>query len=237
MSLQRNKTHANLGAEVKKHLVSLGLDTPMVPNYWESLAQEADEAKKTVQDEIQESFRHIMELMGLDLSDDSLEETPKRVAKMFLHETFWGLDWNNFPKVTVVSNKMKYDEMVIERNITVSSTCEHHFLPILGKAHIAYIPKEKVPGLSKLNRIVEFFSRRPQIQERLTAQIHATLCHILETDDVAVIIEAEHLCVKTRGVEDPCSDTVTSKISGVFKTVPRAKEEMLMLIAGQRGNS
>ncbi len=230
MSLQPNKTHAKQGHEVAEHLASLDLDTPMVPDYWSNLAQEADEAKRTVQTEIEESFRHIMTLLGLDMSDDSLEETPKRVAKMFLYETFWGLDWNNFPKVTVVSNKMKYDEMVIERDITVSSTCEHHFLPILGRAHIAYIPGQKVPGLSKLNRIVEFFSRRPQIQERLTAQIHAALCYILETDDVAVIIEAEHMCVKTRGVEDPCSDTVTSKISGVFKHTPRAKEEMLAFI-------
>lgn len=234
MSLQTHKTHAGLGAEVKKHLVSLGLETPMQPDYWENLAQESDEAKRTVRLEIEASFRHIMLALGLDLSDDSLEETPKRVAKMLLYETFWGLDWNNFPKVTVVSNKMNYDEMVIERDISVSSTCEHHFLPILGKAHIAYIPNEKVPGLSKLNRIVEFFSRRPQIQERLTAQIHATLCHILQTEDVAVIIEAEHMCVKTRGVEDPCSDTVTSKISGVFKRNPKAKEEMLLFVTGQR---
>lgn len=234
MSLQTHKTHAGLGAEIKKHLVSLGLETPMQPDYWENLAQEADEAKKTVRLEIEASFRHIMQSLGLDLTDDSLEETPKRVAKMFMYETFWGLDWNNFPKVTVVSNKMNYDEMVIERDISVSSTCEHHFLPILGKAHIAYIPNEKVPGLSKLNRIVEFFSRRPQIQERLTAQIHATLCHILQTEDVAVIIEAEHMCVKTRGVEDPCSDTVTSKISGVFKKNPKAKEEMLLFVTGQR---
>jgi GTP cyclohydrolase I len=163
-------------------------------------------------------------------------DTPARVAKMFLNELYWGLDYDNFPKATVVENKMQVDEMVLERYVTVNSTCEHHLLPIIGHAHVAYIAKDKVLGLSKINRIVEFFSRRPQIQERLTSQICETLMCLLDTDDVAVIIEAEHMCVKTRGVEDACSDTVTSKMSGVFKNPDRSsKAEFLAMIALRGG--
>jgi GTP cyclohydrolase I len=149
---------------------------------------------------------------------------------MWKNELFWGLDYNNFPKATVVENKMRYDEMVLERNITVQSMCEHHLLPILGGAHVAYIPKHKVLGLSKLNRIVDFFCRRPQIQERLTAQIFHTLTYLLETEDVAVCIAAEHLCVKIRGVEDSCSDTVTSQLGGVFKSRDMPRQEFFSLI-------
>lgn len=224
------KTDRVLGEEVRKILVSKGIDTPSRPNYWASLAQDSTDGKENVRQELEASFKHVMQLMGLDMTDDSLEDTPKRLSKMWLFEIFSGLDWANFPKITLVQNKMMCDEMVIERNIRVHSTCEHHLLPILGMAHVAYIPGKKVPGLSKLNRVVEFYSRRPQIQERLTAQIHATLCHVLETDDVAIVIEAEHLCVKTRGVEDPCSDTVTSKLSGSFKSDPKVRAEFMSLI-------
>ncbi len=227
--IDTKKTDPELGESVRKVLAAKGIDTPSVQNYWQSLAQDSREGKENVRQELEASFLHIMQLMGLDMTDDSLEETPKRLSKMFLFELFAGLDWANFPKMTLVQNKMSCDEMVIERNIRVHSTCEHHLLPIMGFAHVAYIPYEKVPGLSKLNRVVEFFSRRPQIQERLTAQIHATLCHVLDTENVAIIIEAEHLCVKTRGVEDPCSDTVTSKLSGVFKSDPKVRAEFISL--------
>lgn len=229
MSLQRNKSDKHLGEQVRQALVDAGLETPVIENYWQTLANEKKDARDTVRQEIEAAFSQIMTVLGLDLKDDSLQETPKRVAKMLLSETLWGLDWDNFPKSTVVDNKMKYDEMVVERNIRVLSMCEHHFLPIIGVAHVAYIPGDKVLGLSKLNRIVEFFSRRPQIQERLTAQIQLALREILGTNDVAVVIEAEHMCVKTRGVEDPCSDTVTSKLGGVFKT-PTSKAEFMAII-------
>jgi len=228
--IDTKKTDPELGEAVHRILVAKGIDTPSRSNYWQGLAQDSDDGKENVRQELEASFQHIMQLMGLNMTDDSLEDTPKRLSKMWLFEIFAGLDWANFPKMTLVQNKMSCDEMVIERNIRVASTCEHHLLPILGMAHVAYIPDKKVPGLSKLNRVVEFFSRRPQIQERLTAQIHATLCHVLDTDDVAIVIEAEHLCVKTRGVEDPCSDTVTSKLSGSFRSDPKVRSEFMSLI-------
>ena len=200
------------------HLVNLGIETPYTQ-------------KNIDQDRIKRLFSQIMEEIGIDLSDDSMAETPHRLAKLYsTQEYFAGLDYSLFPKATVVDNKMGYDEMVLERNITVNSLCEHHWLPVLGYAHVAYVPKKKVLGLSKLNRIVEFFSRRPQIQERLTAQIAETLKFLLETDDVAVCIDAEHMCVKTRGVEDSCSDTVTSKLGGGFKTVLAMRQEFFSLI-------
>lgn len=200
-----NKSDNALGEAVRTMLINNGIETPMAGS------------SRMAEPGIESHVASIMSLLGLDLEDDSLRETPKRVAKMFANELFWGLDYRNFPKATTVENKMAYDQMVLERNITVQSTCEHHLLPILGHAHIAYIPNKKVLGLSKLNRIVEFFSRRPQIQERLTSQIAATLSYLLETVDVAVFIEAEHMCVKTRGVEDGCSDTATSSLRGVFR--------------------
>jgi len=145
-----------------------------------------------------------------------LRETPRRVAKMFMYEIFGGLDYVNFPKITTIGNKMNYDSMLLERHIRVTSICEHHFVPIVGEAFVAYIPREKVIGLSKINRIVEFFCRRPQVQERLTEQIHAALCFILDTENVAVVLKAQHLCVQLRGVEDMQSDTITSRLGGVF---------------------
>lgn len=165
---------------------------------------------------IEDLFSEIMNTLGLDLADDSLKETPHRVAKMYVDEVFYGLQAENFPRITVVENKFDYDHPVIEVNIVTNSHCEHHFVPIIGKTHIAYIPNKKVLGLSKLNRIVDYFAKRPQIQERLTLQVHQALVHILETQNVAVVTDAMHACVKTRGIKDVTSMTRTSKLSGVF---------------------
>ncbi|MFM2207178.1 MAG: hypothetical protein RL213_1153 [Bacteroidota bacterium] len=165
---------------------------------------------------IQEKFRDILDILGMDLEDESLRGTPKRVAKMFVEETFRGLNPANKPTPTLFDNTYKYNQMLVERNITVNSTCEHHFVPILGKAHIAYISSGKVIGLSKLNRIVDYYSRRPQVQERLTVQIAEELKNMLDTRDVAVIIDAEHLCVRSRGIKDTHSSTVTSSFHGKF---------------------
>jgi GTP cyclohydrolase I len=166
---------------------------------------------------IAEKFAEIMEIMGLDLKDDSLSGTPERVAKMYIHETFQGLNPLNKPDITLFENNYAYGEMLVERNITLHSTCEHHFVPILGVCHVAYFATGKVVGLSKLNRIVKYYAKRPQVQERLTEQIAAELKRSLQTEDVAVYIDAEHLCVKTRGIEDCASSTVTSHYSGRFK--------------------
>ena len=193
-------TDEKLGLEVQKHLYELGIETP---------------------------FRDIMQVLGLDLTDDSLQDTPTRMAKMFVNEIFEGLDYKNFPKCTNVNNKFHADEMIIEGGIDVSSVCEHHFQNIEGVAKVAYIPKDKVLGLSKLNRIVRFFSKRPQIQERLTLQIQAALCFILETDDVAVEIRAVHHCVKARGIEDKNCWTTTRKVGGAFKTEDSTRNEFL----------
>jgi len=201
-------TDKNLGEEIQKHLISLGIETPFKADVY------TKEEQMTV---IDDSFKNIMQVMGLDLLDDSLKDTPSRVAKMFSKEIFEGLDYANFPKCTNVDNKFKADEMVIEGGIDVSSVCEHHFQNIEGTAKIAYIPKNKVLGLSKLNRIVRFFSKRPQIQERLTLQIQAALVYILETEDVAVEIRAVHHCVKARGIEDKNCFTTTRKVGGAFK--------------------
>jgi GTP cyclohydrolase I len=178
---------------------------------------------------IEQYFGKIMDVLGLDLSDDSLAETPKRVAKMYVNEIFWGLDYEAFPKCTAVDNKMQYDEMVVERDINVQSNCEHHFVVIDGLATVAYVPKKKVLGLSKINRIVEYFAKRPQIQERLTEQIFHALQFILETEDVAVMIDAKHYCVASRGVEDTGSSTVTSKLGGGFKTKPEVRAEFYQI--------
>lgn len=190
---------------------------------------------KEKKEKIESLFTEIMQTLGLDLSDDSLKETPHRVAKMYVDEIFYGLETDKFPKITIVENKFDYDHAVVEVNIVTNSHCEHHFVPIIGKTHIAYVPNQKVLGLSKLNRIVDYFAKRPQIQERLTLQIHQALCAILETQDVAVVVDAMHACVKTRGIKDVTSMTRTSKLSGVFKedtshrvefmnSIPRAQE-------------
>lgn len=219
MSYNKTKTDPELGKLVHQHLVSCGVETPTVPTLYADRKQRIDEIEK--------SFAHIMKVLGLDLTDDSLIETPKRVAKMYCNEIFWGLDYEAFPKCTTVDNKMKYDEMVIERNVNVQSNCEHHFVVIDGLATVAYIPNRKVLGLSKINRIVEYFSKRPQIQERLTEQIYYALQFILETDNIAVMINAQHYCVKSRGVEDTGSSTITSKLGGVFKTDLSVRNEFM----------
>jgi len=166
--------------------------------------------------QIEDKFRDIMNIMGLDLTDDSLQGTPHRVAKMYIKEIFSGLNPANKPAVKLFENKYQYKEMLVERNITFYSNCEHHFVPIIGKAHVAYISNGKVIGLSKLNRIVQFFAKRPQVQERLTIQIAEELKRVMETEDVAVLIDAVHLCVSSRGVQDFNSATVTSSYSGAF---------------------
>lgn len=218
MSYNKTKTDPELGIKVQKHLEETGVHTPVKPNGL---------SRSEKIDAIEKHFTEIMKTLGLDLTDDSLEETPKRVAKLMVNEVFWGLEPEAFPKCTAVENKMKYDEMVIERNVNVQSNCEHHFVVIDGFATVGYIPKGKVLGLSKINRIVEYFSKRPQIQERLTEQIYHAMALILETEDVGVIIDAEHFCVKSRGVEDVGSSTVTTKLGGVFKTDPATRAEFM----------
>ena len=220
MSFNKNKCDPDLGRRVHEHLMNMGVETPTIEN----------NLSRTDKIEIIErKFKDIMETLGLDLSDDSLIETPKRVAKMYVGEIFWGLDYEAFPKCTTVDNKMKYNEMVVERNVNVQSNCEHHFVIIDGLATVAYVPNEKVLGLSKINRIVEYFSKRPQIQERLTEQVFHALCYILETENVAVMIDAQHYCVKSRGVEDTGSSTVTCKLGGGFKSDPAARAEFLSI--------
>jgi len=215
LSYNKVKTDPVLGLEIQKHLKEAGVQTPTV----ESQLSRTDKIAV-----IEAKVTDIMKTLGLDLNDDSLMETPKRVAKMYVNEIFWGLDPDAFPKCTAVENKMHYDEMVVERNINVASTCEHHLITIDGFATVGYIPKDTVLGLSKINRIVEYFSKRPQIQERLTEQIHHALSYILKTPDIAVYIDARHFCVSSRGVEDTGSSTVTSKLGGVFKeTAVRAE--------------
>lgn len=176
---------------------------------------------------IADRFRDILETLGLDLNNDSLRETPKRIAKMYVNEVFSGLNKENFPKITVIENEMEYDQMVVVQDIHVLSMCEHHFQNIHGHATVAYVPNKKVIGLSKINRIVQFFARRPQVQERLTKQIADCLQYVLDTDDVAVHINARHHCVIARGVEDTHSSTTTADLRGEFKTSPETRAEFL----------
>ncbi len=175
---------------------------------------------------IEDKFREIMETLGMDLTDDSLQGTPQRVAKMFVKEIFYGLNPENKPKISVFENKFKYGEMLVEKNINLNSFCEHHFLPIVGKAHVAYFSSGQVIGLSKINRIVDYFARRPQVQERLTVQIASELKRILKTDNIAVVIDAKHMCVSCRGIQDESSTTITSEYSGKFKE-KSVREEFL----------
>lgn len=203
---------------VKQALESRGLETPMKPN---SLGR--DEKKQ----KIEQHMRDILNLLGLDLTDDSLEETPHRIAKMYVDEVFSGLDYSNFPKITVIENKMNVSEMVRVKDITVTSTCEHHLVTIDGKAAVAYIPRGKIIGLSKINRIVRFFAQRPQVQERMTQQILVALQTLLESDDVAVTIDATHYCVKSRGVMDATSETTTTALGGIFKSNSATRAEFL----------
>lgn len=175
-------------------------------------------------------FREIMQVLGLDLTDDSLNGTPKRVAKMYVQEWFKGLDPKHRPDVRLFENRYQYQNMLVERDITLFSCCEHHFVPIIGKAHVAYLPGEHVVGLSKLNRVVQYFARRPQVQERLTRQIAEELKNALQTNDVAVLIEADHLCVMSRGVNDTNSSTITAEYGGAFSRDETLRREFLRLI-------
>lgn len=223
MSFNKVKTDPDLGLRIHQHLLQVGVETPTIEA---TLSVSAKDKINT----IEPLFMEIWKTLGMDLSDDSLMDTPKRMAKMWVNETMWGLEPENFPKCTAVDNKMQYDEMVIEKDITVMSQCEHHGVVIDGVAHIAYIPNKKVLGLSKLNRVTEYFSKRPQIQERLTVQIAEALKFILETDDVAVIVDAKHYCVKSRGVEDMLSSTTTSHMAGAFRDFSDPRAEFLQLI-------
>ena len=197
--------------------VSTSSDTPMRDDAFKLSAEEKI-------DIIRNDVRHIMETLGLDLKDDSLNGTPMRVAKMFVKEIFSGLDPKKKPSASTFENKYQYGEMLVEKNITVYSTCEHHLLPIVGKAHVAYISNGTVVGLSKMNRIVDYYAKRPQVQERLTIQIVKELQKVLNTEDVACIIDAKHLCVNSRGIRDVDSSTVTSEFGGKFKEKDMKRE-------------
>ncbi len=203
---------------VRGALLERGLETPMTSN---ELSRDQRYSK------IKDAFTEIMESLGLDLRDDSLEETPHRIAKMYVDEIFGGLDYAQFPKITLIENKMNVEEMVCVEDIDLTSTCEHHFVTIDGSAKVAYIPKTTVIGLSKINRLVQFFSQRPQVQERLTQQVLVAMQTLLGTEDVAVTINAVHYCVKARGVKDGNSSTRTTSLGGVFKTDPASRAEFL----------
>jgi GTP cyclohydrolase I len=196
--------------EIGDEHIYTGIETPMKADAFK--LSDDEKIKK-----IQFHFAEIMETLGLDLTDDSLSGTPNRVAKMYVKEIFNGLNPANKPKVALFDNKYKYNQMLVEKDITFYSNCEHHFVPIFGKAHVAYISNGKVIGLSKLNRIVQYYAKRPQVQERLTVQIANELQNILQTKDVAIIIDAKHLCVSSRGVQDNNSATVTSFYGGKFE--------------------
>ncbi len=203
---------------VRDILIERGLETPLVPT-----ALSADEKYLRIKGLMTE----VLGTLGLDLSDDSLEETPHRIAKMYVNEVFSGLDYENFPKVAVIDNRMGIDEMVKVHDINLTSTCEHHFVVIDGVAKVAYIPSHKIIGLSKINRIVQFFAQRPQVQERLTQQILLALQTLLQTDNVAVSIRATHYCVKARGIRDSNSFTETTSLGGLFKSRDRTRAEFL----------
>lgn len=212
----------NIMDELGEDHVSTSAETPLRKD-----AFEIEDAEKIEQ--IQKHFKEIMNILGLDLTDDSLKGTPNRVAKMYVKEIFGGLNPANKPRIRLFDNKYQYNEMLVEKDITLYSYCEHHFVPIIGKAHVAYISNGKVIGLSKINRLVEYYSKRPQVQERLTVQIANALKEALQTEDVAIVIDAAHLCVSSRGVKDIASSTITTHYSGKF-TEEHTKNEFLTLI-------
>jgi GTP cyclohydrolase IA len=203
---------------VRDALIARGLETPMLEN---GLTPEQKYSR------VKDLFTEIVTTLGLDLSDDSLAETPHRISKMYVHEIFSGLDYHQFPKLSLIDNKMGADEMIKIRDIDMTSTCEHHFVTIDGKAKVAYIPKNRIIGLSKINRVVRFFAQRPQVQERLTRQILVAMQTLLETDDVAVSIDAVHFCVKSRGVQDTNSQTSTTALGGCFRENIHTRAEFL----------
>src|SRR3954467_289762 len=208
--------------EIGNNHISTSIETPMKADAF--VLNEDEKIEK-----IQHHFKEIMETLGLDLNDDSLKGTPERVAKMYVKEIFSGLDPANKPKIALFENRYQYDQMLVEKDITFYSNCEHHFVPIFGKAHLAYISNGKVIGLSKLNRIVQYYAKRPQVQERFTMQIAKELQKVLETEDVAVIIDAKHLCVSSRGVQDANAATITSFYGGKFQE-DATKQEFLKYV-------
>lgn len=210
-----DKTDSILGKRIKTVIAEAKLEGPYIPPVF---LQHLEDICATLVNGI-----------GLHTDHHSVADTPKRLARMFDQELCYGTNYDNFPKCTLFS-AAGHDEIILERNIKVHSMCEHHLVPIIGKAHVAYIPNYHLLGLSKIPRVVDFFSRRPQTQERMTEQISIALRHILETQDVAVIIVAEHFCVKYRGIQDPCSDTVTSSMRGRFRDVPEARNELMSLM-------
>ena len=212
-----NLLNGFLNHEIGDDHLFTGLETPMKKDAFK--LSDGEKKKK-----IAVLFEEIMDVLGLDLSDDSLKGTPERVAKMYIDEIFSGLNPKNKPKVALFDNKYQYNQMLVEKDITFYSNCEHHFVPIIGKAHISYISAGKVIGLSKLNRIVHYYAQRPQVQERLTNQIAEELKGILGTEDVAVIIDAKHLCVSSRGIKDDTSATVTAFYGGAFNTTAKIAE-------------
>ena len=214
------KTDKKLGREVQEYLIQKGVETPIV----ESRLVETEKI-----DLIRDNMETVIDVLGLDRKDDSIGGTADRVAKMLVKELCYGLSYNRFPKISVFENKMKYDSMVIQKDITFHSLCEHHFVNFNGMAQVAYIPNGKVIGLSKLNRVVNFFARRPQVQERLNEQIFRALEYVLGTSDIAVLISAEHLCVKSRGIGDQNSGMTTSKLGGAFFDDPRLRNEFMQL--------
>jgi GTP cyclohydrolase IA len=218
---QQTAPESKLSAEaimVSDALIAQGLETPMLDN---GLTPEQKYNR------VKDLFTEIVTTLGLDLTDDSLAETPHRISKMYVHEIFSGLDYHHFPKLSLIDNKMGADEMIKIRDIDMTSTCEHHFVTIDGRAKVAYIPKNKIIGLSKINRVVRFFAQRPQVQERLTRQILVAMQTLLETDDVAVSIDAVHYCVKSRGVQDTNSQTTTTALGGCFRENIHTRAEFL----------
>jgi GTP cyclohydrolase I len=210
---------SNEARAVRNQLIEKGLETPLTEN---NLNNEQKYER------IKGLMAEVLATLGLDLNDDSLTETPHRIAKMYIYEIFSGLDYENFPAMSLIDNKMQVEEMIKVRDISLISSCEHHFVTIDGTAKVAYIPGKKILGLSKINRLVRFFSQRPQVQERLTQQLLIALQTLLETDNVAITIQATHYCVKSRGVMDVNSSTETTALGGIFKTNDRTRAEFLL---------
>ncbi|WP_038029707.1 GTP cyclohydrolase I FolE [Thermonema rossianum] len=228
--MKQRETSLNSPLNGHQHMEDMG-DEHIPGSFETPLREDAFEMDDELKMElIEKHFREIMHVLGLDLSDDSLKGTPRRVAKMFVKEIFSGLNPKNKPEITLFENKYRYNEMLVEKDITFYSFCEHHFVPIWGKAHVAYISSGKVIGLSKLNRIVQYYARRPQVQERMTVQIANELKAVLDTEDVAVLIDAKHMCVAARGVQDTASSTVTAYYGGRFKN-EATKQEFLRYLS------
>ena len=225
MSFQKTKINGELGREIHEYLKSIGIETPTVPEHLN-----VDNKEKI--EKIQYHMTEVWKTLGMDLSDDSLTDTPNRIAKMMVLDHYWGLLPENFPKNTTILNKMNCDEMITLTDIPVMSNCEHHGIVFAGSAVVSYIPDKKVIGISKLARVVEYFSRRPQVQERLTAQIYHAISYLLETKNVGVAIKAQHYCMISRGVESPNTWTTTTKLGGAFKDQSHTKSEFLASVHG-----